>query len=81
MSTQTLKDSHYRTIGCIETRSDGQQVGKDAHYRICGYYDLKRTRRKMHTTELLAKATFSHRLSRAHESAGCPALHRNAVLR
>ena len=46
MSTQTLKDSHYRTIGCIETRSDGQQVGKDAHYRICGYYDPKTNKTK-----------------------------------
>ena len=46
MSTQTLKDSHYRTIGYIETRSDGQQVGKDAHYRICGYYDPRTNKTK-----------------------------------
>ena len=38
MSTQTLQDSSYRTIGYIETEYDGRQVGKDASYRIVGYY-------------------------------------------
>ncbi len=41
MSTQTLKDSHYKVIGYIETKSDGSQVGKDAHYKVKGYYDPK----------------------------------------
>lgn len=41
MSTVTLKDSHQRTIGYIETRSDGIQVAKDAHKRTKGYYDPK----------------------------------------
>lgn len=39
MSTQTLKDAHYRIIGYIETRSDGVQVIKNAQYRILGYFD------------------------------------------
>lgn len=38
MSTQTLKDSRSNTIGYIETRPDGTQVGKDAHNNIKGYY-------------------------------------------
>jgi hypothetical protein len=46
MSTQTLKDSHYRITGYIETKSDGIQVGKDAHYRIKGYYDPKTNKTK-----------------------------------
>lgn len=46
MSTQTLKDSHYRVIGYIETKSDGSQVGKDPHYRIKGYYDPKTNQTK-----------------------------------
>lgn len=46
MSTQTLKDSQYRTIGYIETRPDGTQVGKDAQYRVKGYYDPKTNKTK-----------------------------------
>ena len=38
MSTQTLKDSNYRTLGYIETENNGRQVGKDANYRTMGYY-------------------------------------------
>ena len=38
MSTQTLKDSRSNTIGDIETRPDGTQVGKDAHNNVKGYY-------------------------------------------
>lgn len=41
MSTQTLKDAHYRIIGYIETRSDGVQVIKNAHYHTLGYFDPK----------------------------------------
>ena len=39
MSVQTLKDSSFRIIGYIETRSDGSLVGKDASFNIKGYYD------------------------------------------
>ncbi len=39
MSTQTLKDSKFRTIGYIETRSDGIQVIKNEKFVILGYYD------------------------------------------
>lgn len=46
MSTQTLKDRHYRIIGYIETKSDGSQVGKDAHYRVKGYYDPRTNQTK-----------------------------------
>ena len=41
MSMQTLKDSHYKIIGYIETKTDGSQVGKDANYKIKRYYDPK----------------------------------------
>jgi hypothetical protein len=46
MPSETIKDAHYRTIGHIETRSDGVQVAKDAHYRIVGYYDPRRNETK-----------------------------------
>ena len=39
MSTHTLKDEHCRIIGYIDTRLDGSQVGKNAHYHIGGDYD------------------------------------------
>ena len=41
MSTQILKDSRFRIVGYIETRSDGKQVATDSRYRIVGYYDPK----------------------------------------
>ena len=46
MSTQVLKDAHYRIIGYVETRSDGVQVIKNAHYRILGYYDPRQNQTK-----------------------------------
>jgi hypothetical protein len=46
MNTQTLKDSHYRVIGYIETKADGTQVAKDSHYRVVGYYDPKTNKTK-----------------------------------
>lgn len=46
MSTQTLKDSNYRIIGYIETKSDGTQVIKDSNYRVKGYYDSKSNQTK-----------------------------------
>lgn len=39
MHTQTLKDARFRTIGYIETASNGKQTGKDERYRVVGYYD------------------------------------------
>ena len=42
MSTQTIKDANYRTIGYIETMPDGTKKGLDANYRTLGYYDSKR---------------------------------------
>jgi hypothetical protein len=39
MQTQTLKDAHYRTLGFIETASNGKQTGKDSHFRTVGFYD------------------------------------------
>jgi len=46
MSTQTLKDSSYRVIGYIETKSDGTQVIKDPSYRVKGYYDPRTNQTK-----------------------------------
>jgi hypothetical protein len=39
MSTHTLKDARFRTIGYIETASDGRQTGKDERFRTVGYYN------------------------------------------
>lgn len=41
MTKQVLKDGKFRTIGYVETRSDGVQVLKDAKFRTCGYYEPK----------------------------------------
>lgn len=41
MSTETIKDSHYKTLGYIETRADGTQVAKDARYHVLGHFDPK----------------------------------------
>jgi len=46
MSTQVLKDRHFKIIGYIETRPDGTQVAKDEHYSIKGYYDPKTNQTK-----------------------------------
>jgi hypothetical protein len=39
MSTQTLTDDRYHTIGYIDTAANGTQTGRNAHYHIVGYYD------------------------------------------
>jgi hypothetical protein len=39
MSTQTLTDARYHTIGYIDTAGDGTQTARDARYHIVGYYD------------------------------------------
>ena len=39
MSTQTLKDAQYRTVGYIDTHADGSQTAKNARYQTVGYYD------------------------------------------
>jgi hypothetical protein len=39
MSTERLQDRNYRTIGYIETMSDGRKKLMDANYRTLGYYD------------------------------------------
>ena len=41
MSREAIKDKNYRTIGYIETMSDGKQKALDANYRTLGYYDPK----------------------------------------
>ncbi len=46
MSTQTLKDSKFRIIGHIETRSDGVQVLKNDRFVILGYYDPRSNQTK-----------------------------------
>jgi hypothetical protein len=39
MNRHTLTDARYRTIGHIDTASDGKQTGRDARYHVVGYYD------------------------------------------
>ena len=39
MSRETLRDSHLKLLGYIETDSNGKQTGRDAHLRLMGYYD------------------------------------------
>lgn len=36
---QEVKDNNYRTLGWIETGSDGEQTAMDANYRTLGHYD------------------------------------------
>jgi hypothetical protein len=42
MSREAIKDKNFRTIGYIETMSDGKQKALDANFRTLGYYDPKR---------------------------------------
>jgi hypothetical protein len=42
MSRQAIKDKQFRTIGYIETMSDGKQKALDPQFRTLGYYDPKR---------------------------------------
>lgn len=60
MHTQTLKDARFRTIGYIETATNGKQTGKDERFRIVGYYDP--------CANLTQDARFSH--CRARQPAG-----------
>lgn len=39
MNRVTLKDSHFRTIGYIESTPDGKQTAKNSHFSVVGYYD------------------------------------------
>lgn len=39
--TITLKDSHYRIIGFVEIKDNGDKVLKDEHYRVKGYYEMR----------------------------------------
>ena len=42
MSREAIKDKNFRTIGYIETMSDGKQKALDANFRTLGHYDPKR---------------------------------------
>jgi hypothetical protein len=42
MSQETLQDQNYRTIGYVETMSDGRKRLMDSNYRTLGYYDPRR---------------------------------------
>jgi hypothetical protein len=39
MNKQALKDRRYNTIGDIDSADDGKQTGRDARFRVVGYYD------------------------------------------
>lgn len=39
MSRETMKDAHFRTIGFIDTDSNGKQTARNAHFTTVGYYD------------------------------------------
>jgi hypothetical protein len=42
MSREAIKDKQFRTIGYIETMSDGKQKALDSQFRTLGYFDPKR---------------------------------------
>lgn len=67
MSTETIKDVHYRIVGYIETRADRTQVAKDAHYRIVGYFDPRRNETKDAHYRLVGRGNFlSSLITAAH---------------
>jgi hypothetical protein len=39
MSTEYLRDEHFKIIGSIETDSNGKEVGRDARFNRVGEYD------------------------------------------
>ena len=42
MSREAIKDKNFRTLGYIETMSDGKQKALDTNFRTLGTYDPKR---------------------------------------
>ena len=46
ITKRTLKDRNYRVIGYIETKSDGTEIGKNAAYKVVGYYDPAKNQTK-----------------------------------
>ena len=39
MSTETLRDARFYTIGHLETKSNGNQILRNSNFIILGYYD------------------------------------------
>ena len=56
MSRQTLKNRDNRTIGYIETFSDGGQKATDATDKVLGYFDPKRNATLDANKKVLARA-------------------------
>lgn len=52
MNVQTIQDKNHKTIGYIETDSQGRQTIKDKNHSTKGYYDPKTnvTKDKNHKT-------------------------------
>ncbi|QCP47873.1 hypothetical protein FAZ95_00935 [Trinickia violacea] len=44
MSTEYLRNDHFKIIGSIETDSSGKQVARDAHFNRVGEYDPREDR-------------------------------------
>lgn len=55
MSRQAIKDKLNRTLGYIETMSDGKQKAVDALNRTLGYFDPKRNVTTDHLNRTLAQ--------------------------
>lgn len=41
MSTEYLRDEHFRVIGSITTEASGKQVARNAAFQLVGTYDPK----------------------------------------
>lgn len=41
MSTEYLRDAHFRVIGAIRTEASGKQVARNAAFQLVGTYDPK----------------------------------------
>lgn len=44
MSKQYVRDGNYHIVGSVDSLSDGNQRGYDAHLRVIGRYDCRADR-------------------------------------
>lgn len=55
MSRETIRDKNLRTIGYIETQSDGKQKALDANLRTLGHYDPRSNETRDANLRMIAK--------------------------
>jgi len=73
LNRRTLQDQNFRTIGYIDTRSDGTEVLLDANFRTKGYYDPRRNATTDENFRTLGYGNLLVSLLPVYTSTGAPA--------